>query len=215
MKKALSWSELSLFLKDKDTYIRRYIDGLEEVPNDQMILGKLIHKAIEDPKYTWLKDIRDKSKAKYVRKILDKTIPNHIGEHEVGMSATLEDITLFSIFDGLDKKERILTDYKTGEGEKWSQHRTDYDKQMSFYAFVFYLTHHEYLKEIRIVSCDTLTGKVKIYKTVRSRKDLDEIARIIKNAVYLLKRENLWDKRLSWQERAKQSYPQLPLDTKN
>jgi len=193
---------MRLFRQDKRLYLRRYIEGIEDEPTPEQRLGKTIHSALEDMRYPWLKEVVRKKK-KVVRTLLDKMSSKKLPpEKEVVMTAkTKRGINLISIFDGFNKKNRILIEYKTSENEAWSQWIIDDHQQLSFYAYVYWLNYHAYLKEIILYFLNTKTGKIKTFKTVRSKRDLMYIADQIDQTVNEIKQAGLWEKRLSYKER--------------
>lgn len=213
--KPLSASELQLWRKDKDAYYKQYILGEYEPANAKMELGSLVHKAIEDPMYPWLKEMTDRQYSdetiKAVRKILDKADKIRAPEREVGMRATTAgDIPLIAIFDGFNKADRELDEYKTTDNKfRWNQYRVDVNFQLSFYAYVFYLNFHSFFTEMRLHQLNVASGSVKTFRTTRSRTDIETMDRLVTHAVAEMKVSGLWDKRLTKEERLKKQNLQL------
>lgn len=208
--KPLSASELALWRKDKDAHYKRYVLGETEPANDKMKLGTLVHAAIEDEKFPWLeimtKENYDPAIIKAVRKIMDKADRLRAPEREVGMRATTKSgIPLLAIFDGFNKKERELDEYKTTDNKfRWNQQRVDVNFQLSFYAYVYNLNFYAFFSEIRLHQLNVATGSVRTFRTVRSRADIDIMDRLVHHAVAEMKTAGVWEKRLSKHDRQNQ-----------
>lgn len=214
MSKALSYSELSSWLYSKDEWYKRYILGETEEPNSAMVLGKLIHSALEDPKYPWLmalKQIKYKNVAP-IRKILNKMANKTAPSREVRMTAeTKEGIPLLAYWDGFDKKNKVLYEYKTSiEVGAWAQWKVDSARQLSFYSLMYKLKWHSFFREIRLFYLDLTRGTVETFLTARGPEDIKKVAQEITNAVIEMEANHLWDKRLTTQERNNLSQTKLP-----
>jgi hypothetical protein len=196
------------FFSSKKEYYDRYILGLPYEANRAQQLGKIVHAFIEDPRYRWLPELKSLGYTKRdlypIRKALSKLSPKRPPKSEVVLRGETKDgIKLLSIFDGLDKEERILYEYKTtSEDRAWSQYRVDYNEQLSFYSYVYYLNFHKFLKEIRLYQIDIKKGNVKTFYTARGPKDLDYIKVRINECLVDLKRLGWWELRKSQKERA-------------
>src|SRR5690349_17659425 len=118
MAKALSHSELRAFLKDRERWYSTYIEGKEEPPSPEALLGRIIHEALEKGSpYNWQKHLEDAGlshKIEIVRLLLGKMALKRLQSKEQTMSATLfikrikKPIQLLGIIDGLDLQNRIL-----------------------------------------------------------------------------------------------------------
>ena len=208
MKKYFSYSELKQYLWDREKYIKQYIEGEEFVPNKEMQLGTIIHQAMADKKFDWLKELKAKGlydRRKIVRKILDKGEKYRPKQSEITMVAKENDVSYLSIFDGLDKQNRELDEFKTSDKENWNQGIVDYHMQLSFYAYVYWLNCHQYFREIRLHYINTKKGTWQVFKTARSRRDLTEIKHKIIKVIDELHLQGLWDERLSREDRDKKN----------
>lgn len=209
MKQFVSHSEISSWIYDKDAYVRKYIDGIEEPPNERMILGKLIHEAIAEPAYSLVENLKKEGfsqkqqviACKLVDKVKKPKFP------EVRMTIEHKDVKFIAFLDGLDPTEGLLEEHKTTDNmkdgkrvEKWWQPRVDADKQLSMYDWMYGLYHHKFLREIRLNRLDTTTGTVKTFYTIRSRADRKMIEEYIFGVINEWKKEGLWLKRLSRKE---------------
>lgn len=207
MKSHISYSELSLWYRDRNEYYRQYIEGIESVPNEGMKVGKIIHSVVDDPRYDWLKELRlmgyNHSQIAPIREAITKLMTKRAPEREVCYRATMKDGTkLFCIFDGLGKPDRKLFEYKTSveSQEYWTQKYVDYHKQLSFYAFAYWLNTHHFFKEINLYYADLAKGNVKTIETARGRRDIDFIQEWIEQGIGQIKSAGLWEKRLSRKE---------------
>ena len=214
--KALSWSELSIWEQDPTKHYRMYVQGISDPSTPQQELGSIVHKTIESPNYPWLKEMVSKSRPRHeqviVRKLLDKIEGKRPKESEVfTVAQTPEGIPLLAIFDGLDKQDRILYEYKTSSGSYWNQKTVDRHGQLTFYAYIYRLTFHQYFKEIQLHRLHTKTGTVKSFYTARGPMDLIEIHGRIKRCYDQLNAQGLWTLRKSKKERLKESQTMLPL----
>ena len=211
MKRNLSYSEFRLFNRNRDEYVRHYVNGFEQEPTPQMVLGSIIHSTIADPRYPWLMELRklgyEKRKIMIIRKLLDKMATKRSPQGEVGMTATTKSgIKLFSIFDGLDKKDRILYEYKTADyKDAWTQWTVDRHRQLSFYAYVFHLTYHSFFREIRLYFLNTKNATIKTFNTARGIRDIEHIGDEIEKCVEEMKSLGIWEKRLSREDRIRKS----------
>lgn len=208
MKENISYSEIALWYDNQDEYYKRYVLGEEQEPNELMEMGSLVHKAIADPKYPWLEELRKKYTYKQIipiRKCLTKMHKFKVPEHEVGYYTEVDDLKMFCVFDGFDKKKGELSEYKstfeTKDRPQWSQYRVDYNKQLSFYAYAYWLNTHGFFHNIHLYWLDLVKGNVQHFETARGIMDINYIKAWVMNGVAGMKRAGVWSKRLSRSER--------------
>lgn len=207
MKKFLSYSEYNSYMNYHDSYIDTYILGkdIERKPEEQLKidLGTAIHKWMADEKYPIMKQCRElglkNKEIVKMRKLLDKAENKRADEPEVSINAKLGDISLGGFFDGIS--DGYLIEYKTSDEDKWFKNRVELDDQLSFYALMYSLTYHQYFKGINLYAMNTTKATCKTFKTARGPRDLAYIKGRIIECVKSMKKENLWDKRLSRAER--------------
>jgi hypothetical protein len=209
MKKYFSHSEFYTWNKSREEYIRQYVNGEEMATNQQMILGQIVHKTLEDKRFEWLKELKInklENKRKVIRKVLDKAETKRPKESEVVMTAKTKDgLGLIGIFDGFDREMGALTEFKTTDNaERWNQYLVDINTQLSFYAWIYWLNFHDYFREIRLYAIDVAKGNIETFKTARSKRDIWDIEQRVNKAVGEIKRAGLWEKRLTREERSKQ-----------
>jgi len=209
--KPLSWSELSLFERDRDAWRRRYIDGVSDAATAEMEFGTLIHGAIENPHLPLVEILTKKghaiSEIQLVRKIMNRLESRRpIASEQVVKAETRTGIPLIAIFDGLNKYHRELDEYKTTTNkDAWKQYQVDTNGQLSFYAYVWKLTMHSYFREMRLhriyYNFKELEYGVSTLYTTRGPADISVMADRIDRAVAAMKMYRLWDKRLTKKQR--------------
>lgn len=216
MAKALSYSEYYLFTHDKEQYYKEYILGEKREPNEKMKLGSAIHEWLDDPKYDIIKELKALGyrgkRLLVIRKMLDKAWAKRLPEQEVIIQAKMRDGTpLLAKIDTMDRENRIFADYKTTDENKRKQFWVDRDEQLSFYAYVYKLVYHKFLKEIRLYELNVVRGTCKTFYTARGPADLKVIEDKIKWCVAGLKARDWWEKRLSQIDRNRLNQQRLEL----
>lgn len=208
MKKYFSYSEMNQWDRDKSAYIRQYVDGVYDPPNQAMELGTIIHATIEDPKFPWLMAIQQKGldvDIVSVRKAINKLMRKRGGEREFTMTAkTAFGTSLLAIFDGFQKSGRTLDEYKTSDHDSWNQYRVDTNDQLSFYAYIYHLRFHQFFQEMKLHAVNVKKGTVHTFKTTRGPKDIEYISDKIERICDEIHSAGLWEKRLSRKEREKE-----------
>jgi hypothetical protein len=214
MPKSLSYSELYAWRFEREKWRSKYIEGREEEPNEAQILGKIIHQNIEDEKYPLrmaLKQQLPNQDPDIIQKLIQRV--KRAPEREFYRKKVMfKKIPLTFYFDGFDRKNRVLYEYKTTtEAGKWNQFSVDYNEQLSFYALIYRQMFHRYFSDIQLHRLDVLKGTAKVFHTARGRRDLDYIAKKITEAVNEMKSLGLWEKRLTTEERQQLSQKRLDL----
>ena len=227
MKKYISYSELNCWESYNDKYYEQYVECKPFEPNRKMILGKIIHNAIENPHYKWLEEMNEhnfqKKKQLVARTLIDKMIwklgeqqaKNKINgyEPEKKIGCDLDDLKLFGIFDGFDSFNRELDEFKTTDNDdRWNQWTVDFDGQLSFYALILFQKYHSYFREIRLHRLNTVKGTLKTYRTTRSRLDVNRMQKRVTKAVAEMKFAGIWGKRKSRKEAEDMHKQQLNLE---
>lgn len=211
MKKYISYSEYSLFYRDRGDYYRNYILGEEMEETEAMKVGKIIHEALEKDN-DWQPQLREMgwSNGQLIkaRRMFDKIQPKRFGEREVGVFADLNGTRLFGVFDLYDKNAPRLADYKTtietdSARAKWmyTQKKADFSEQFDFYALMEWLNTHRFFQEMTIYALNPMRGTCKTFKSVRDRRSIEIMARKIEDFVLELKQLGWWHKRLARKDR--------------
>jgi len=215
MKQQFSYSEYYAFTHNRTKYFQEYIKGVKEPPNEKMKLGSAIHEWLDDPKYDIIKVLKEDFKIRgkrllAIRKMLDKAWAKRLSESEVSIIGTMKDGTkLLAKIDTIDRKERIMADWKTTDESKRQQWWVDRDEQLSFYAFVYKLAYHKFLKEIQLYELNTIKGTCKTFYTARGYLDLKDIEQKIQRCIAEIKRLGWWELRKSRAERDKINQKEL------
>lgn len=177
----LSYSQIRLWNSSREAYRDRYIKG-EKIETPAMKFGSEVADYLENPSGEW--------------KLLDELIDFYpYPEREKEIKVKLDEIELLGYFDALDKKNRVIADYKVSINE-WKQSKVDKNKQLSYYSLYTYLKYGWIPRECRIhwigaekntdrygnlISYD-LTGEFKTLKTERDITDLGKVKGEIKKA---------------------------------
>jgi hypothetical protein len=218
MKKAASFSELYLYTRDKERYIKRYVEGVDE-PEDEaserrMLLGKICHAALENPNYRWEKALIDggfQEKIPVFQTVLGKLAFKRLGKPEFPLMAkTRVGDNLFALLDDIDPKQHILNEYKTynsdgTDGEKWFPNIVAQHKQISFYNWMYSLSRHRNFRVIFLYAIDLTNATVKTFETQRGPHDNEFIRGWAEGIIAEMKAEGLWEKRLSREDRVRQA----------
>lgn len=216
MKTYFSYSEMRAWNYDKDKYIKTYIQGEQDEGSLEQRLGVIIHKALENPKYDWLKELRlmkyPTRKIAKVRlcltKMTGKTPP---GPEPILTCELRSGVKLLAKYDGIDKAARKMVENKTtDDDDRWNNWIVDLNDQISLYSLVWWMNMHSYFKEIILYRLNIAKGTVQPYPTSRSRRDHLYIEAKINKAVSEIKAAGLWEKRLSLDERNQKTI-QMPL----
>ncbi len=162
----LSYSQLSCLEWSEKKYIDSYIFQKEREDNEFFRVGKELHKALEE---------RNKKYKSPIKEIIEQ-IPMY-PDREYKIEAKLNDIPLYGIFDGFDKKSLCLADYKTGlraNVKGWTD-------QMLFYSLMIFLEYNKLPSQIKIFYVKTkwndddqliLTDRVQEYEIKVKLKDV-------------------------------------------
>jgi len=208
--KALSYSEMSLFWEDRDEWRKRYIDGVKSEGTKPQQLGIIIHEFMEtrDMAVAVLKlgelglPGRQLETVKRMLKQAWKLPLTKKCEHK-SLVTLPNGEKLFMVYDGFDPELRFITEYKTGNTDRyWNQNVVDGNEQLSFYAFGYYLDTRQFLRGMVVYAMNTTTGLIKAYPTTRGPMDLKVIADKIGTTIDRMQELDLWQKRISGKIRA-------------
>lgn len=120
----LSYSEISLFLKDKDAYLNSYINKKAFVSNEYIEFGNKVGKALE------LNDFSNFSESEKIT--LQKVTRLDIFERPVFLR--YDDFYIIGYIDTCDSRLTKIIDYKTGGKDKDKQYLNDDYTQMNYYS---------------------------------------------------------------------------------
>lgn len=202
MKRSVSYSELSCWERDKQEYEDRYIRGIEKEPTREMKIGTMVHRVISAPDYEWLKTAKELGvPIPETTKVINKALAVRPDDVDVKMIAKLKDVEIFISMDALDKRNRVMDEYKTTDKPHWWPSQVHTFFQIDIYALVYYLVNHQFLREINLRELDYMKGNMRTIKTIRSDRDNRATSDRVLGIVSEIKKAGLWEKRLSRKER--------------
>jgi len=141
----LSWSSLSSWDWNKESWAKKYLDGIEEAPGPELLFGKSFAESIED----------GTCKVKSLMKVLEEK-----KEHE--FSCDFGNIKLIGYGDAFcDRTFRILQEVKTGVKE-WDQKRVDSHGQLTMYALQNFIINKVKPEEMEIALFWVPTNKIEL-----------------------------------------------------
>jgi len=196
-KKCISYSEMTLFYKDKDEYQLRYLLGIPFEPTKPMRYGSIIHDRLagkidnEEMEKQILRIGFMPDKVRIAKELLKNCEP----ATEKKLFAEVDGIKIMGILDGFDEKEKRVIEHKTRSGN-WSQAEADTHDQLDFYALCVQLN-YDGLPQIQLNSLNTLNGKVLKFETRRTQEQINLMKSKIKKFKEDLISLNWFDKRIS------------------
>jgi len=214
MKNTFSASEMYKWHRDREGYMRLYIEGIQDPPNDKMKLGTLIHNTIQDNRFPLIEEMKKEGYSKKQMLAARKAVSNIPSpeKSEIFMSVEYGNVKLVGFADGLGNNDSELIEYKTTDNPQiWNQRNVDMNDQLSFYALIRYLKHHSYWKGIRLIRVNTITGSVRRYETARGYRDVQYMKDKVDKTILEIKDAGLWESRLSRKEIDRRNQGQLEL----
>lgn len=160
----MSWSQIAQFRNySKEGWYNKYILGIKDPPNKQMIFGSMVGKKLEtDP--TYLPEIPRQSTMEYK------------------FTAKVNDIELVGYADSYG--DLTIREYKTGK-TPWTQKKVDEHGQITMYALMEYLNEKIKPEDIKmslhwIPTCEDENGEIQFveplvvqhFETKRTTKDV-------------------------------------------
>jgi len=121
-KKYLSYSQLSLWLYDKDKYRSRYYQNIEERPSKELLFGSDMAKGLEDGTIQ-----------------LPELIQYKVSEEQIKVD--IEGIPFFAYIDTFDPENLSFREYKTSKNRPdgspgWTQKRVNEHMQLDIYSLL-------------------------------------------------------------------------------
>lgn len=180
----LSWTQIDMWLRSPDRYVRRYMHGEEERANSAMEFGKRTSDALE-------------SGAETGDLLLDtvvKLLPHYEKrEHEIRVPFETPDGTV-DLLGKLDtfgmKQGPRFREYKTGR-VPWTQTKANKHRQLHHYDALIYLKHRKLATEVWLDWAETewredgelgFTGKMLAFHVELGMKDVLEYLSIAARA---------------------------------
>lgn len=165
----LSWSQLWLWENDPDKFIRSYIYGKWDPPNEYMLLGKSVADALETG------DAKGDPALEHLLMFMQ---PFQTHEHKI--SCKFEGVPLFMKLDGFTQTEELILD-EVKTGVKYSQTIAEHNDQLTFYSIGIYVKYGRLPDKIRLHWAQTkknengeleLTGHIETFPTFRTMSDI-------------------------------------------
>ena len=182
IKKYLSYSQFNTFLSSPKRYKKMYIDGIR-LSSKYLSFGSKIATALET---------REKSDDPDIIKALE-LIPD-VQEKEKEFLVDFEGIPLSGKLDGFEFIDGVyhIEEDKTGKNP-WTQSKVDNAKQITFYVIFLWKTYGVKPEDIKVKlrwletfedvdGSIHLTGRVEVFETQRTMKDILNIYPDIKKA---------------------------------
>ncbi len=166
----ISASQLSLWVKSPQEYIKQYLEGKPFIGNKYTEFGSLIHKKIE------LQDIS----MNHIPQLFNK---------EFYFEKKWNKVILNGYIDSFEKGE--ILDYKISKSGRWSQKDVENSIQVNFYGFWHYLE-YKTLPKVSIVHIESiqneygelyLSGSFKVYTKQIRNKDIQNIKKKLRDFI--------------------------------
>lgn len=210
MKRGISFSEYDCYIRSKKKWHDRYIIGEKYEATRPQLFGDIIHKEISEPGHLIdrLTEEGFDTKEKIIaRKLIDGMQDRRPEQHDIYREAEIEEgITVLGFYDGLDDDPLYrLQEHKTSGVPDdhyfgWNQYKVDNSLQLTVYALIEYYKNRKLFHEMLLNRLSTKTGRVKTYRTNRSRTDIETLKAALIHYATTLKKEGLWTKRKSRKE---------------
>lgn len=145
----LSWSQISLFERSPEWYVRKYLYAQEEEQSPSMRLGKRLALALESQQQTG-------------DATLDKLVSGFppYPHREFQIEAPLDgvEVPLYGVLDGYDIEKLRIGEYKSGR--LWTQKMVDESGQLKMYALLVWLKYKQMPSEIMLHWARTYTSEL-------------------------------------------------------
>jgi len=177
----ISWTQLNLIETNPSMYYWHYIEGKDGFDNKYMRFGSRIAKGLELG--------YDEQRDPVIESILLFAPQYPKREFEIRVSLPNQNIPLFGKLDGWDTRTKTIGEYKTGKN--YIQSTADKSGQLTFYALMVWIKYGCLPKKIFLHWLETaerqdgsilLTGKIKMFETKRTIKDITLFSKRISNA---------------------------------
>lgn len=181
-----SYSRLWCWLRDPQQYYRQYVLKMKDEPTDKMILGSIFSDAYADPKFdyraalvkpqkfytpcppnlTFTPDFaRNMEKALSHKKML--RLPKNMCEQTIKVESKI--CPLLAKHDGRDAKGKNVLIIENKYGTPWTEEKANTEDQITFYAYVDYLTTGK-IPLIRLQSVNSKNGEVVAFEVNKTKE---------------------------------------------
>ena len=200
----ISYSEVACFYeKGKDAYFTQYVLGIGEKPSEPMMFGSIVHAVLESKDYNWREEIKKltgKPQETYIR-IIEKIIKSVPTCEKSELKLFADTDMGFSLYAGIDghNENELLREYKTG-ASLWTQEMVDQTEQITHYSLAWKYAGNPELP-YELVSISSANGKHKVFRTHRTKEQLEAY----KNKLVQFKKDleelKWWDKKVKMENR--------------
>lgn len=176
----LSYSQKSLWKRNPDEYIKKYVHEGAQYITREMAFGKKMSVALEEER-----ESDDHILNGMMAKIPKLEVPEFPLRSEIKIGGEI--LPLYSKLDTAKKDLSAFKEYKTGK-TVWTQKKVDEDPQITFYVTSIYVLTKQIVRDIELVWIETMndpdaeggiacTGNIYRFKTQRSMGQvINEIA---------------------------------------
>lgn len=174
----LSWTQVSMWLRDPELYKRRYFYGEEEHKNERMDFGSKVSSALETGEES------DDELVNMLITLLPKySVPEC--EIQVPFQSPYGEVILLGKMDTYRPEPVAFREYKTGT-TKWSQKMAEGHKQLDHYAAILWLLskkvpecHLDWAETKVEDGVVTLAGPIKSFKVTKTTTDIVKYLAIV------------------------------------
>lgn len=173
----LSWTQISLWLRSPETYVRRYMYDGEDIKNARMDFGSKVATALETGEPS------DDELVNQLVTLLPR-YDDEVREQEFKVPFDLKEGSTFLLgkLDKFSPRKLAIREVKTGT-QKWTQIRANKHKQLLHYAALVWLEYKQLPSEVYLDWAQTevtddgsivLTGSIRSFKVKIDLRDILE-----------------------------------------
>lgn len=129
LKRPLSWSSISSFRYDKETWYAKYIEGKQQRSTGPIVFGKNVGERLATEK-DFLPEVP------------------RLKEYEHELNVTIGKIPCIGFLDNFDLDAKSFSEFKTGK--KWTQDKANKHGQIDMYAAMIYLKYNIKPEDLKI-----------------------------------------------------------------
>lgn len=185
----LSYTQINLYYHNPQEYYMQYVLGIKPKPTRPMQYGSIGHQAIADPSFDWRAALLAGRFLGAEERAIERAVAAvpRCARHEVEITATWGDVTLYGIIDGLD--DTTFRERKFAAPGAWNQARVDDDLQLTFYWWLLGLTRVK-IKRAYLDHINSKTGTLHSFETTRNKTDLQGVENLVEYCYKGIKAEN-------------------------
>lgn len=164
-------------------------------------VGMIVHRAIFSQEFDWEAEIKalnlDPNVIVKINQLLLEERKQHVPEYDITINtATIEDIPITAVYDGLDLKSNSFYEYKvTVARNRWSQYKVDHNFQLSFYAYVFSCYKSNIIPNVFLHQLNAYFGQTEVFRSTRGADDLLQVHDVIVGVYKEMVEKRIWEKR--------------------